>query len=118
MIGVGKNALARGDVLALPRSIEPARRIDATVRVLSSASQPVRHGAELLLHSGTVEVGCRVIVLDWDEVAPGARGWVQLYMERPIAAAQHDRFVLPVPRPSLTVPSGASLAIAHLSLPP
>ena len=112
IIGVGKNDLARGDVLALPRSIEPARRIDATVRVLSSASQPVRHGAELLLHSGTVEVGCRVVVLDGDEVAPGARGWVQLYLERPIAAAAHDRFVLRVPSPAMTVAGGAFVDVA------
>jgi len=112
IIGVDKNDLARGDVLALPRSIEPARRIDATVRVLSSASQPVRHGAELLLHSGTVEVGCRVIVLDGDEVAPGARGWVQLYLERPIAAAAHDRFVLRVPSPAMTVAGGAFVDVA------
>ncbi|HKB18511.1 MAG TPA: selenocysteine-specific translation elongation factor [Candidatus Dormibacteraeota bacterium] len=112
IIGVGKNDLARGDVLALPRSIEPARRIDATVRVLSSASQPVRHGAELLLHSGTVEVGCRVVVLDGDEVAPGAQGWVQLYLERPIAAAAHDRFVLRVPSPAMTVAGGAFVDVA------
>src|SRR5260370_38015566 len=112
MIGVGKNALARGDDLGLPRSIPPARRIDATVRVLSSASQPVRNGAELLLHSGTVEVGCRVIVLDGDEVAPGARGWVQLSLERPIAAAAHDRFVLRVPSPAMTVAGGAFVDVA------
>ena len=112
IIGADKNDLARGDVLALPRSIEPARRIDATVRVLASASQPVRHGAELLLHSGTVEVGCRVIVLDGDEVAPGAQGWVQLYLERPIAAAAHDRFVLRVPSPAMTVAGGAFVDVA------
>ncbi len=112
IIGADKNDLARGDVLALPRSIEPARRIDATVRVLASAAQPVRHGAELLLHSGTVEVGCRVIVLDGDEVAPGAQGWVQLYLERPIAAAAHDRFVLRVPSPAMTVAGGAFVDVA------
>jgi len=112
IIGADKNDLARGDVLALPRSIEPARRIDATVRVLASASQPVRHGADLLLHSGTVEVGCRVIVLDGDEVAPGAQGWVQLYLERPIAAAAHDRFVLRVPSPAMTVAGGAFVDVA------
>jgi len=112
IVGVEKNDLARGDVLALPHSIEPARRIDATVRVLTSASQPVRHGAELMLHSGTVEVGCRVIVLDGDEVAPGAQGWVQLYLERPIAAAAHDRFVLRVPSPAMTVAGGAFVDVA------
>jgi selenocysteine-specific elongation factor len=112
LIGVDKNDLARGDVLALPHSIEPSRRIDATVRVLASAPQPVRHGAELLLHSGTAEVGCRVIVLDGDEIAPGAHGWVQLYLDRPIAAAAQDRFVLRVPSPATTVAGGTFVDVA------
>jgi selenocysteine-specific elongation factor len=112
LIGVDKKDLARGDVLALPHGIEPARRIDATLRVLASAPQPVRHGAELLLHSGTVEVGSRVIVLEGDEIAPGARGWVQLYLDRAIAAAPHDRFVLRVPSPASTVAGGSFVDVA------
>jgi selenocysteine-specific elongation factor len=110
--GVDKKDLVRGDVLAVPHGIEPARRIDATLRVLASAPQPVRHGAELLLHSGTVEVGVRVIVLDGDEIPPGARGWVQLYLDRPIAAAAHDRFVLRVPSPATTVAGGSFVDVA------
>ena len=112
LIGVDKKDLIRGDILALPHSVEPARRIDATIRVLASAPQPVRHGAELLLHTGTVEVGSRVIVLDGDEIAPGATGWVQLYLDRPIAAAAHDRFVLRVPSPAMTVAGGSFVDVA------
>src|SRR5436190_14739382 len=52
--GVEKSELSRGDVLARPDALVPARRIDATLRVLASAPQPVRHGAELLLHTGSV----------------------------------------------------------------
>src|SRR5438552_3308201 len=85
--GVDKNELSRGDVLARPGAMEPVRRVDARVRFLASAPQPVRHGAEVLMHTGTTEVGCRVIMLDGDHIAPGAEGWVQLYLDRPIAAA-------------------------------
>jgi len=66
----------------------------------------MRHGTDLLLHTGTAEVGCRVIVLDADEIAAGAEGWVQLYLERPIAAAEHDRFILRIPSPSATIAGG------------
>ena len=112
LIGVDKKDLVRGDILAAPHSVEPARRVDATIRVLASAPQPVRHGAELLLHTGTVEVGSRVIVLDGDEIAPGAQGWVQLYLDRPIAAVAHDRFVLRVPSPATTVAGGTFVDVA------
>jgi len=110
--GVDKNELSRGDVLANPGAIQPARRIDATLTVVTSAPHAVRHGAELLLHTGTAEVGCRVIVLDADEIGPGAEGWVQLYLDRPIAAAVHDRFVLRVPSPATTIAGGSFIDVA------
>jgi selenocysteine-specific elongation factor len=106
LTGVEKDQLARGDVLARPKTLNATRRIDATVRVLASAPQSLRHGVELLLHGGTSEVGCRVILLEGDEIAAGAQGWVQLYLERPIAAAAGDRFILRVPSPSATIAGG------------
>src|SRR5207302_10780111 len=105
-IGVEKDELARGDVLTMPGTLKPTRRIDASVRVLTSAPQSVRHGAQLLLHTGTVEVGCRLILLEGDELAPGSRGWVQIYLDRPIAAAAQDRFVLRLPSPAQTIAGG------------
>ncbi len=110
--GVEKADLARGDVLARPGTMRPVRRADASVRVLASAPHAVHHGAELLLHTGTAEVGCRVIVLDGDEVAPGAGGWVQVYLDRPIAASAKDRFVLRVPSPAVTVAGGVFVDVA------
>jgi selenocysteine-specific elongation factor len=106
LTGVDKDELARGDVLARPKTLNATRRIDATVRVLASAPQSLRHGVELLLHTGTSEVGCRVILLEGDEIVAGAQGWVQLYLDRPIAAAAQDRFILRVPSPSATIAGG------------
>jgi selenocysteine-specific elongation factor len=106
LTGIEKDQLARGDVLARPKTLDATRRADATVRVLASAPQPLAHGIQLLLHTGTSEVACRVIVLEGDEIAPGERGWVQLYLERPIAAAAHDRFILRVPSPPATIAGG------------
>lgn len=112
LIGVEKTELSRGDVLSRPKTIQPSRRIDATVRVLASASQPLRHGAEVLLHTGTVDAGCRVIMLEGEEIAAGAQGFVQLYLDRPIAAAAGDRFVLRIPSPSVTVAGGSFIDVA------
>jgi selenocysteine-specific elongation factor len=112
IIGVEKDEVARGDVLARPNTLPSTRRIDARVRVLASAPRPLRHGADLLLHTGTAEVGCRVIVLSGDAIEPGAEGWVQLYLERAIAAAAEDRFVLRVPSPSLTLAGGRFADVA------
>ncbi len=106
LVGVEKHELSRGDVLARPKTLGATRRVDATVRVLASAPQSLRHGMQLLLHTGTAEVGCRVILLEGDEIPSGGRGWVQLYLERPIAGASQDRFILRVPSPPTTIAGG------------
>jgi selenocysteine-specific elongation factor len=112
LTGADKDEIARGDVLVRSRTLEPTRRVDAQVRVLASAARALRHGAELLLHTGTTEVGCRAIVLEGEAIEPGATGWVQLYLERPIAAASEDRFVLRIPSPSSTLAGGRFADVA------
>ncbi len=104
--GAEKHELERGDVLALVGSLPATRRVDARVRVVADAARPLRHGAELTLHTGTVEVGARAIVLAGDSIGPSAEGWVQLYLERPVAVAAGDHFVLRLPSPSLTLAGG------------
>ena len=112
LAGVEKSDLSRGDVLAKSGVLSSVRRADARVRVLRSAPHGVRHGAELLLHTGTAEVSCRMILLEGAEIAPGSEGWVQLYLERPVAAAEGDRFVLRVPSPAHTVAGGTFVDVA------
>jgi selenocysteine-specific elongation factor len=106
LVGVEKEDLRRGHVLVRPGTMADSRRIDAEVTVLASAARPLRHGASLLLHTGTAEVAARAIVLESDHIEPGRRGWVQLYLEEPIAAAAGDRFVLRLPSPAATIAGG------------
>jgi selenocysteine-specific elongation factor len=112
LTGADKTDLARGDVLVQPDTMQSTRRLDASVRVLASAPRALRHGAELLLHTGTSEVGARVMVLEGDTIEPGAEGWIQLYLERAIAAAAHDRFILRVPSPAFTLAGGRFADVA------
>ena len=110
--GAEKGELARGDVLVSPGSLRSTRRIDTRVRVLESAPHALRHGMQLLVHTGTVEVAARLIVLENDAIAPGQEGWAQLYLERPIAAAANDRLVLRVASPAQTVAGGVLVDVA------
>jgi len=112
LVGADKDELRRGDVLAPPGVLVATRRIDARVRVLADAPRPLKHGAHLLLHTGTAEVSARAIVLEADAIEPGAEGWVQLWLAEPLAAADGDRFVLRVPSPSLTLAGGRFADVA------
>lgn len=106
LVGVEKEELRRGEVLARSGTLSVTRRIDASVRVLGDSPRPLRHGAQVLLHTGTAEVSARAIVLGADEVAPGETGWMQLYLARPAAVVVGDRFVLRLPTPSATIAGG------------
>lgn len=107
LVGVEKEELHRGEVLARVGTLTTTRRADASVRVLRDSPRPLRHGAQVLLHTGTAEVSARTIVLGADQIEPGGSGWVQLYLARPVAVAAGDRFVLRLPAPSATIAGGA-----------
>lgn len=91
--GIGKEVVGRGDMILPPALHAPTDRIDARLHVLASGSRPVTTWLPVRLHSHAVEVGARIVPLE-GELAPGAEGFVQLVLERPIAAAVGDRFVL------------------------
>jgi selenocysteine-specific elongation factor len=106
LVGVEKEDLRRGEVLARPGTVRVTNRIDASVRVVADAPRSLRQGQQVTLHTGTAEVGARAIVLVADEVPPGERGWIQLYLRRPVAAVAGDRFVLRQPSPAATIAGG------------
>lgn len=107
LVGVEKDDLGRGEVLARPGTVVATRRVDASIRVLGDSPRGLRHGGQVMLHTGTAEVPARTIVLAADEISPGGSGWVQLYLSQPLAVAPGDRFVLRLPSPSMTVAGGA-----------
>jgi selenocysteine-specific elongation factor len=92
--GITKDAISRGDVVLDAGLHAPADRIDVVLRLLPSEVKPVTPWFPVRLHHAAAEVGARVVLLGDDPVAPGAEAFVQLVLERPIAAAVGDRFVL------------------------
>lgn len=87
-------AISRGDVVLDPTLHAPADRIDASLRVLASEPKALGTWFPARLHHGAVDVAARVVPLSAEALAPGGEGLVQLVLERPIAAAARDRFVL------------------------
>ncbi len=90
---VSKEAVARGDMVLAPVLHAPTDRIDAACRVLASEPKPLGAWFPARLHHASAEVGVRLVPLG-EPVAPGGRGLVQLVLDRPIAAAAGDRFIL------------------------
>src|SRR5258705_955257 len=106
LAGVAKSEIARGDVLALSSTLQPTTALDVRLEVLAAAPRAIGHNSELELYLGAAEVPARVVLLEGGELVPGASGWAQLRLARPLVAARGDRFVVRIPSPSLTVGGG------------
>ena len=91
---VAKDAVRRGDVVLDPELHAPTDRIDASLRVLRSELKPITQWMPARLHHTAAEVGARLALLSDGPINPGEEARVQLVLDRPIAAAVGDRFVL------------------------
>lgn len=110
LVGIAREALERGMVLATPATFQPATLLDACVRTLPS-TPPLPHLARLRFYLGTAEVLCRMALLDRDRLRPNEDAPVQLRLERPIVAVRGDAFVLRRYSPLLTVGGGEVIAV-------
>ncbi|HEX5454466.1 MAG TPA: SelB C-terminal domain-containing protein, partial [Stellaceae bacterium] len=84
----------RGDWLIDPALHRPSGRLDLMIRVSRQAPAPLRDGLPLHLHLGTEDAVARAAVLGARAIAPGETGFVQLDIERPVAALWGDRAIL------------------------
>ncbi len=103
---ISKEALHRGDMVLDPVLDAPTARIDARLRVLPSERKPVGQWFPVKVHHAAGEVPGRIVVLDEEPIKPGDTSLVQLVLDRPLAAAVGDRFVLRDTSSSRTVGGG------------
>ncbi|MBY0381598.1 MAG: selenocysteine-specific translation elongation factor [Xanthobacteraceae bacterium] len=91
---VSREAISRGDVILDPVLHFPTDRIDVRLRFLEAGRRPLSQWTPVKLHHGTTEVVGHTVALSDKPLSPGDEGFIQLVLERPIAAVAGDRFVL------------------------
>jgi selenocysteine-specific elongation factor len=104
---ISKDAIHRGDVVLDPLLHAPTDRIDAQLRLLPGETKPVKQRFPARLHHASVEVGVHIVLLGDAPILPGATADVQLVLDRPIAAAALDRFVIRDVSAQRTIGGGA-----------
>ncbi|MGH6988354.1 MAG: SelB C-terminal domain-containing protein, partial [Stellaceae bacterium] len=92
--GITKEVVSRGDTVLDPALHAPTARIDARLRLLGSETEPITTWHPVRFHHHAAALGARVVPLGAATIAPGTEGWAQFVLERPIAAAFGDRFIL------------------------
>ena len=119
--GVDASAVARGETLTRPGAFEATRRFDVILDLLPDA-KPLRHGARVRFHQGTLERLGRVALaglaesseraspLEADrglaELLPGHRAFARVRLEGPAVLTRGDRFILRQYSPPITIGGG------------
>jgi selenocysteine-specific elongation factor len=91
---LSKEVIRRGDIVLDPELHAPTDRIEARLRILASEPKSIGQWFPVRLHHAAAEVGGRIVLLGDEPIPPGAIAAVQLVLDRPIAAASQDRFVI------------------------
>ncbi len=108
--GIEVTQIERGAVLCPPGTLAATQLFDAHLSLLASAPRALRHRERVRLHLGTGEVLARLLLLEGNEMAPGAADVpVQLLCETPAAPARGERFVVRTYSPQRAVAGGVVL---------
>jgi len=108
LAGMDVAELERGMVLAAPGVFEPTDRLDAQLLLLPSA-RPLKHGARVHFHQGTMETVAEVRLLERAPLEPGQDAYAQLRLRAPGLLLPGDRFILRQFSPVITIGGGRVL---------
>ena len=109
--GVEKEGIERGNVLGSPGFFRPTSMMDTRLLYLGSMVKPLANRTRVRVHIGTSEIVARVLLLDREELAPGAEGFVQFHFEQPVVADAGDRYVVRSYSPMRTMGGGCVLDV-------
>jgi selenocysteine-specific elongation factor len=109
----GKRVPVRGDVVASPGCLKPARIFHVRASVVPGANTPLRNAEEIKFHTGTAEEQGKVYLLEGKTLEAGATAYATVMLTCEIVAAAHDRFIIRRPSPASTVAGGEIVAVTH-----
>jgi selenocysteine-specific elongation factor len=111
VVGVHHTEVRRGQELAAPGYLKPARVLSVAVQATEEAARPLRHRGRYRLHLGTAEVTATLSILERDrvEVRPGDGVTAQLLLAEPVTAVWGQPFVLREESPAATLGGGRVL---------
>lgn len=106
--GLGTSDIRRGDCVATTGSLRPSYLVDLELFYLPSAEKPLKYRAPIRFHAGTAEIMGRVL-MPGDEIEPGARTYIQVQLEEPVAVLPGDYYVIRSYSPIRTIGGGRIL---------
>ncbi len=109
LAGVHHEDVIRGQEVATPGYLMPARVLTVRLHCLSDVKRPIKHRASIRFHLGTAEIMGTVALLDADAIEPGGWGLAQVFLEEPATATWGQPFVIRGPSATQTLGGGQVL---------
>ena len=94
LAGASRDAVERGDVLAVPGQWRPTAELDVRIVPVRTLAHALTHRGAYKLYLGSAERDARLRFLEPSKLEPGSTALARLRITRPVVAAPHDRFVL------------------------
>jgi selenocysteine-specific elongation factor len=94
LVGVERDRLGRGDVLASPAAWRPTRVFEARLHAVGGRSRAVTARGAFKLYVGAAEVDARVRFYGTTKLEPGAEAFVRITATTPLVLDVGDRFVV------------------------
>jgi selenocysteine-specific elongation factor len=92
--GIEKQEIERGTIIALPGTLLPTSRIDASLRYLKLPFNAIKNNSTLRFHVATTLAEGKLILMDRNAIEPGDEAFVQISFAEPLAVLPGDRFIM------------------------
>ncbi|MDO9558046.1 MAG: selenocysteine-specific translation elongation factor [Coriobacteriia bacterium] len=109
LVGIEKDDISRGDIVAAPDTLTVTDRFDALFTYLAGNELPFESGTRVHVHHGTRVVLGRVLLMEVERLAPSESGFAQVRLEEPLSPRYLDRFIVRSYSPVFTIGGGAVL---------
>jgi len=107
--GIKSAEIRRGYELSIPGYLQPTNIVDASLRLIRSAKNPLKNRTRIRFHINTSEVMGRVVLLDRDTLKPGEEALCQFLLENLLPTEREDRFIIRSYSPAYTIGGGKVL---------
>ena len=109
LAGASTEDLSRGMTLAPVATFAVTRRVDVQLRLLSSASRPLKSRTRVHFHSNTMETVAEIMLHGVKQLAPGAEAFARLKLPEAALLLPGDRFIIRQFSPVVTIGGGVVL---------
>ncbi len=94
LVGIERDRLGRGDVLAIPGAWRPTRVFEARLRPIRGITRAVTTRGAFKLHVGSAEVDARLRLYGTTKLEADGEAFVRITASAPVVLDVGDRFVL------------------------